>query len=148
MSIIYVHAPACYLRPLQVLQNRCLKIIFNLDRLTPTITLYSEHARSILPLRGIQYISTCKFVKQCLTNNIHHTIFFQQRDLNRQLRNPRKLYCAAIRNEYGRRRVAHFGPSCFNELPPEITEARSLPNFIHKLKNYVSSPDYLQRFLR
>lgn len=53
MVALWGHAPDRYIKPLQVLQNRCLKIIYKLDILTPSSELYSRHAIGILPIKGL-----------------------------------------------------------------------------------------------
>ena len=65
------NAPGTTLKRVQILQNRSLKIVLGLDRMTPTLDLYSIHATNILPVKGLQFFSTCKFVYDCLYGRIH-----------------------------------------------------------------------------
>lgn len=63
-----------YLRPLQVLQNRALKIVFNLPALTSTTDLYARLVRNVLPIRGIHELQTVRLVRQVMNNEVfHHT---------------------------------------------------------------------------
>lgn len=98
------HAAACHLKPLQALQNRALKIVFGLDRLTPSIDLYCEFAKGILPIKGLLVNFSTKFVKQILNNEIHHTLAFPIRNIHRNLRNPGVLYSAPVRTNFGEKK--------------------------------------------
>lgn len=74
MVKIWGHAPAAYLKPVQVLQNRCMKTIFGLDWLTSSVELYTLHAKNILPIKGLQLLSALKYVCQVRNNELHHTV--------------------------------------------------------------------------
>lgn len=147
MVAIWAHAPACYLKPVQILQNRCLKIIFGLDRLTPSVLIYTDHAKGILPIKGLQLLFTNKFVRQVLKDEIHHTLSFPTRELTRTMRNTRPLYEATIRTEFGRKRILYYGTKSFNELNSS-TKAKPTSNaFVKAMKAEFSSPSYILQFL-
>lgn len=148
MVEIWADAPACYLRPLQVLQNRCLKIVYGLDVLTPSVLLYSHYAQGILPIKGLQELYINKFMKQVMNNEIHHTLDFPHRNLVRTIRNPRGLFETRPRTSFGSRMISSRGPRLYNELPRDIRDIRETRTFVRALKSKYCEPEYIERFLR
>ena len=62
LNIVWGNACKSKLRRLQVLQNRCLKHIFKLPCLYPTVNLYNNTNHRILPIRGMCHLQTCYII--------------------------------------------------------------------------------------
>lgn len=148
MSLIWGHAPACYLKPIQVLQNRCLKSVYDLPMLTHTVDIYSQHVAGVLPVKGIHILSTLKFVRQVLNNELHHTITFRYKPSTRNLRNNTFLLKMFARNCFGGKQILIYGPRCFNRLPDDVRALSSTSKFIRAVKHELSSADSLDALLR
>lgn len=140
------HAPATNLKPVQVLQNRCLKLCYSLDRLTPSVDLYSGPAKGILPVKGLQILFVNKFVRQVLNNELHHTVSFPFRDV-RSLRDARPLQTCIVRTGFGHRKVSHFGPSSFNRLPIEIRSLNSTELFVKAVRRHLGTREAILKLL-
>ena len=141
-------APKTMLKRVQVLQNRALKIVMGLDRLTPTLELYSDHVNDILPVKALQIFSACKFVYQCLYGMVHHTIDFRLRGGIGNTRDCFKLDRSRCATEWGQRRIGYYGPTMFNLLPSELRTIRSAPMFFRALKHFLHRRENLEQVLR
>ena len=141
------NAPKTTLKRVQILQNRALKIIMNLDRLTPTFELFSEHVKDILPVKGLQVFSACKFVYHCFYGMIHHTIDFRLRSGIGSNRDSFKLHRPRCSTEWGLRRISYLGPTMFNSLPMELRTMRSAPRFYRQLKVFLHRRENLEKIL-
>lgn len=77
MVTIWANASLECLNRLQTLQNRLLKIMYRLPILTPTLSLYERSGT--LPIKGMQIYSTCKFIRESISNSTYHTLTFTGR---------------------------------------------------------------------
>lgn len=120
---------------LQVLQNRLLKIIYRLHPLTPTVRVYE--ISEVLPIKALFVYSSCKFVKDSLTNAAYHTLTFPSRPGISRLRDPGRIFSSQPRTEWGKTRISYSGPTLFNLLPRRIRELRSRQAYLTELKRYL-----------
>lgn len=135
MTNIWGHAAATYLKPVQTLQNRCLKNALNLDRLTRSVALYTTHAKTILPVKGLFIFQLLKFVKQVDNSEVHHTIDFQPRVSNYNLRNVTSTFhYHTARTDLGQRQIAFAGPQAFNRLSHTTRLIRNTEKFLRAAK--------------
>ena len=138
--MIWGSAAKYHLKPLQVLQNRCLKFIFQLSNQYPTVDLYEKC--KILPIKGIYCNQICNFVKSVLSESEYHTIMFNFMSHNYETRFSDNLSYGNSNNNFGLNRISIMGPQLFNHLPPEIKniDAKSFKN---KLKQWLIQPSQL-----
>ena len=151
-QIVYIllgwgNATKTTLRRVQILQNRSLKNIFGLERLTPTIDLYAEHAVDILPVKGLQIYSACRYVYLCLYGMIHHTIDFRLQDNIESNRDYFKIFRPRSNTDWGMRRISCLGPTIFNSLPLGLRAIPSASLFLKKLKEYLHRSENLEKIL-
>jgi len=128
---------------LQRIQNKALKIAYNLDMRFSTLDLYMKVATNVLPVTGIAYLNLLLLVKKQLIS---------QKDTNNDFvlipEGRRKLQIKFVRYSKNilARDITCLGPTIYNQLPLEIREIRSYNTFKKKLKSYLI--DYKQIFLR
>lgn len=132
-----------YIKPIQVLQNRAIKLIYHLPRLTNTVDLYHLYAKTILPIRGIQEIQTLRFLRQVLNEEVLHQIEFQWRENLNSLRDTVLLSRPPVRTQTGSRQISFLGPSMFNRLPSYIRAQTNTNRFVKDVKNSLLTRDGL-----
>lgn len=137
---------ATHLRPLQVLQNRALKLVFGLPRLTSSVSLYTTHARKILPVKGLHIFSTLKYVKESMTgstlSNVNFTPVQQER-----LRPRNALLQPRSNTKRNKQRISINGCLFFNRLPLELRTLTTLRKFVIQLKEFLLLEHNVTRFL-
>lgn len=137
---------ASHLRPLQVLQNRALKLVFGLPRLTRSVSLYTTHARQILPVKGLHIFSTLKYVKESMTSSTLSNIDFTPAQHER-LRPRNALVQPKSNTKRSKQRISSNGCFFFNRLPLDLRIESSLRKFLTKVKDFLRSEENITRFL-
>lgn len=134
------------LKPLQVTQNRCLKIVYKKPRRFPTVDLYSGTNTSILPIAALRELQCLTQMHNMLHNpRIHHNQTLPQTAHRYQLRNAATFVISRSNTETGKKSVAYFSKTCFNSLPPELKAERIKKSFKRQIKLRIRSriSDYL-----
>lgn len=134
LCLIWGSASACYLRPLQVLQNRSLRFIFRLSHQFPSVGLYE--LCNILPIKGLYCQQVCCFVKSVLCENEYHTLSFHGINHDHDTRHSSDLYYYVARNNFGRDKITTVGPRLYNCLPPELKDC-NVNEFSAKIKEWL-----------
>lgn len=148
MVNIWGASAAAHLRPLQVLQNRALKIVFNLPSLTSTEILYHEYAKNVLPIRGLHESLVLKHVRQSLNGEVlHHEQLYFNLGIGR-LRDNYRLYEKRVLTVTGRRQMSYLGPHYFNQLPTGLRRITETSRFLGEVKKHLLMPQNLSRLLR
>lgn len=147
MVNIWGTASTAHLKPLQILQNRALKIVYGLPTLTRTVELFSEHARGILPVKGLHELQVLKYTRQCLNSELHHyePLLFDPSISN--LRDNLRLLSRNVSTLAGRRHFSFLGPQYFNRLPIDIRRIESTSSFIKSVKAHMLRSENLTRLL-
>lgn len=121
MIIVWGRACKSKLKKLQTLQNRCIKIIFNLPLLYPTIGLYTDFPHKILPLQGMCEEQTLLMVHNILHNPIGiHNITLEVVPQIRNTRQSNHLAMSRAHSSFGQKRFTFAGPAKYNNLPRDI----------------------------
>lgn len=123
MSPIWGLASCQALKNAQVLQNRALRNVYELPRLTNRINMYTHLVESHLPLRGICLLNIASYMFNATHNLTLSNIDFNTNN-NRKLRNANALRPAAARTNYGVKSIESIGPRVFNKVPAEIKSSR------------------------
>lgn len=106
------------LKELQVIQNRCLKIIYGRPRLYPTLDLYKESHDSILPVKALYNYQTLMQVWKILSDNAtHHNTLLRRVTRIRESRHDGNLVLQRLNSEFGRKKFVHAGSTLYNGLP-------------------------------
>jgi hypothetical protein len=141
LCLIWGSAANFYLKPIQVLQNRCLKYIYRLSSQYPTIELYEKC--KILPIKGIYCQQICSFVNSVLNESEYHTIMFNFIDHDYETRySDNNLYYGYSLNNFGINRISVMGPQLFNRLPIELKNCNDR-SFKIRLKEWLIQPAQL-----
>lgn len=129
-------------RELQVLQNRCLKIILKKPHLYPTEQLYNDMQNSLLPIRGLQVLQTLTHMHNIVTNpDTHHNMLITMNLSERSTRYFGNIRLARPNTELGKKRFGYQGSKLYNELPTSIKQQQSSvlykANLIRHLKLHI-----------
>lgn len=125
------------LRELQVIQNRCLKIVFKKPILYPTNLLYSDNCTSVLPLKALHAFQIIQQMHKISTNiPLHHNYTLSRIQSTRASRQEGNFSLPCPRTEFGRKKITYFGSKLYNELPSSIKSSRSYYTFKSQLRLY------------
>lgn len=127
LSAVWGIADKTYLYPLQLIQNRAIKCIFNLNYFTPTKEIYAS--TNILPIRCIYEFNVIKFIH---THSEKATKITSIHDHNTRCSNG--IYLHPVNTEFGKKASTFHGFQLFNKLPIYIRN--------------ISSPKLFKRFLK
>lgn len=135
LCIAWGSACKVHLKPLQVLQSRVLKFIFNLSMQFPSEDLYFK--TKILPIKGIFNLQ-CVLVKDILAEKCFHNIVLQPICHDHDTRNSTNLYFNASRINVGKNKITCIGPDLFNHLPMDLQDPDlNIYSFKRKLKAWL-----------
>lgn len=118
LCILWGSAAVCHLKPLQVLQNRAIKSIYNFPIQYPSSELYN--VTKILPIKGLYCHQTCLFVKSTICNRNYSTITFNYVAHEHNTRSQNVLDYYTSRTNFGKTKISYIGPKLFNDVPTEF----------------------------
>lgn len=146
LVIAWGHACRSKLNKLQVLQNRCLKIIFKLPPLFPTLHLYSDSMHSVLPIRCLCEMQSTLFVYDMLNNqDRHYNLVLPTVNHGHNTRQANNLMQSRASTSFGQTKLSYFGPLKYNRLPEQLKQVRNRTTFKTNLKQYYK--DRISEFL-
>lgn len=138
LIIVWGHAAKSKLKKLQSLQNRCLKVIFDLPHLFPTVLLYNSSDHKVIPILGLLDSQTIMFVHNTLNyTKFHHYLVFPTRVNSRITRQANELLRSNACTNLGSMRITNFGAFKFNTLPSDLKSISSTIIFKSKLKQHI-----------
>lgn len=133
-------ASKSHIRELQVLQNRCLKIVYNKPFLYPTNLLYSTADKSVLPIDALHELQILVQIRKITTDpQQHHNTSLTT---SRQYRPSRQLgnfILPRSRSGFSHKKFSFVGSKLFNELPMTCKTSRSLTEFKNSVKQHLKS---------
>jgi len=133
MILVWGSASNNIIMPLQVLQNRALRNVDDLDRLTNRVEMYTKLVEGNLPIRAMFFTAAAGFVFKAMKKLIFTNIQFN-RVTSRTGRNREYLKPSLSRTSYGSKRITSIAPKIFNDLPVEIQNCRHIHGFKRALK--------------
>jgi hypothetical protein len=106
------------LKPIQILQTRALKSVFNKGPLFGTVELYHTVAKCILPVRALYEYQVSCYVFKVMKCMVHSNLTFGRlTHLPRsRARVENQLGSTGARTDYGKRSISFSGPTMFNSL--------------------------------
>ncbi|KAG5674290.1 hypothetical protein PVAND_004268 [Polypedilum vanderplanki] len=156
MSTIWGTASDAVLKPIQILQNRALRNVYNLDRLENRVKMYTHLVSDCLPIRAISYLSTATIIYNILNKRTHSNLSFVKQSSNsRTLRRNDTLRATICRTNRGSKSINFLGIHIYNNVPDEIKKLKHSYAFKWALKcnirneNFIKlcfNNDYLSRF--
>ena len=142
-GFILLRTSSATIQRLQRLQNRALKIVYNLPILTRTQILFQEHATKTLPLIGIISLSSIMIVKKAmyLRNSVLPTPVF-----GISKRRP-IIILAPHKKEILKHDVFVFGAKLFNQLSEETKKILNPLMFKNNMKGFLLRhiPDLMKK---
>lgn len=147
MVSVWGSAKDVHLKSTQVLQNRALKLVSNLPRLTSTYDVYQNHSKGILPIKGLHQLYVLKHVKQTMNNESYGTIGYRFKSGVTRLRDDFKLEKKTPRTDFGKQHIEYKASTFFNALPLSVRTLSSTRVFMKTLKNLLISADHLPNLL-
>lgn len=132
LSMIYAHRRNIDLKSLQIVQNKCLKNVYKLPRMYPTLQLYRDVAKTVLPVYGLHKMQQMVYIYKVLNKIGYHTIQFEIIHNNtRQNSNIRVVRC---RLETTKQRIEYNGSLEYNSLPSSVKNSETISLFKSRLK--------------
>ena len=141
---IYGTAKSSVLKPVQVLQNKLLKLLTGKTRYYPTKQLYHEY--ELFMLNDIHFYCMCQIIYKYCNDMIPYAIstaIFPERNLilNRPMavstRN-RDLFAVSHHNTpHGRLLLNNYCYRLWQDIPPDVKSSKSLNIFQSKLKHHI-----------
>jgi hypothetical protein len=140
LVIVWGQACKSKLKKLQVLQNRCLKIIYALPQLHSTLNLYTNLEHNALPILGLCELQSCLFIFDVTKNpNMHHNITLPARAHDRNTRYANNLVRSRSLSTLGQTRISFYGSSVYNKIPEHFKLTNNRYLFKKSLKQYFRS---------
>jgi hypothetical protein len=133
------------IKSLQVMQNRALRNVFNLDRLTNRTQMYSHLVENCLPLRSLFMLNSAALVYNITHQNIHTNIILKRvetRTRQKSYLRPQKAI-----SSFGSRSFATFGPKIYNNLPNEIKALPHVYGFKWALRCHIRNEESIEEAL-
>lgn len=137
LPIIYAYKRSNELKSLQRIQNKALKVVFNLPLMYSTISLFKNVSLAILPVYGLYRMQLLLYVFKSLHNIGYHTISFVRNQTVHNTRNNMNLRTARCRLETTKQRVEYMGSLEFNNLPQNIKNVERISIFKRRIKEYL-----------
>lgn len=137
LTHIYGFRKNADLKSLQVIQSKALKLIYNLPLLYPTLSLYTDVVKNILPIYGLYKMKTLIYVYNALHGIGHHTICFSRNQTVFNTRNSHNLRAVRCRLEITKQKIEYAGSLEYNNLPQHIKDCCTISSFKNKLKEYL-----------
>lgn len=137
-----------FLKELQVQQNRCLKGIFKLPHLTPSLDLYNLPYNKVLPILGLFFLRAATMMHKIQNRmELHHNFQFSAAIHHHHTRNANLLTRRRFNTEVGRRRFSNYGPQIYNRLPNPIKQVLFIVRFKFEVKRFIRENlvDYMLR---
>ncbi|XP_075157874.1 uncharacterized protein LOC142231140 [Haematobia irritans] len=119
LPIIYAHRSTRTLKELQSAQNKALKVVYNLPLRYPTTLLYKNHAKNILPIRGLYKQQLLLYMFKSVHRLNTRSLQFDQNftRTGRVTRQSSNLNVARCRIDLTKQRISIAGPIEYNNLP-------------------------------
>lgn len=136
IPMVYAYKKSAQLRSLQRIQNKALKIVYNLPRTYSTLALYGN-ASKILPVHGLYKMQLLVYMFKSLRNLGPRAIEFHANQSVFNTRNRTNLRIKRCRLEITKQRIEHNGCSEFNHLPQDLKTISRISLFKTNLKAHL-----------
>jgi exonuclease III len=145
LSPIWTNASDTFIKPLQVIQNRALRNVFDLDRRTNRVQMYLNLVENCLPLRAIGFLNTATFIYNASRNSIRTNLSFCRITNTRSQRRPQVvLKESSSKSSHGKKSISAFGVKLFNSIPNDIKAVRHMHAFKWTLRCHLRNEKFLE----
>lgn len=134
---IWGSAAKTNLNPVQRIQNKVIKVLFNYKYLTESKKIYKE--TKLLNITQSYTYFTCLLIRKIISKDIHTQINFTKRKQIQKikLRNANDLILRKPRTNFGKKSIMFEGAQMYNKLPKDIKESQSILCFKKLLKFHI-----------
>jgi hypothetical protein len=146
MTSTWSFSPWNKLSEIQVLQNRALRNVYQLNSRSNRVRMYLHQVENHLPLRGICLINTATFVyKATHKATITNLTFKQASEVHqRNLRNSAALRSTPSRTRLGGQSLNVVGPKIYNKIPSPIKDLKTPGSFRWALRIHLRNENFLK----
>jgi hypothetical protein len=141
MILLYGTACDSVIKPLQIIQNRALRNVFNIDRMENRVNMYTHLVENCLPLRALHYVSTASYIYSNLNKSIHTNVVIESS--RTRGRNARQLQPSIARTNYGKKNITTIGVNIFNSIPNDIRSLKTSQVFKWALKCHIRNEEFI-----
>lgn len=136
LNLIWNTTTQANIKELRIIQNKAIKNIYKLPRLTPTIHLYNEN---ILPIDLLIKYNTIIFIQQLKLNKIKNSFILEERNQIHQhfTRTNQDLVIHNMSTNHGRRSIIYQGFNLYNNIPLNIRNELSFTKFKKSVKSNI-----------
>lgn len=125
---------------LQRTQNKIVKLLFHLNYLAPTTTVYEK--TKLMTLTQLYHYNTCVIVRKILKKDIHTSVTFT---IKSQVQTRSSRYSNNIclpkttprTKNYGSKNIMYEGVQIYNKLPADIKDIKSSLLFKKNVKHFI-----------
>lgn len=133
LALIYGYKKNTTLKSLQIMQNKALKLIYNLPHRFSTTLLYRSVAHNVLPVYGLYKMQLLVYVYKVTHNIGHHSLHFARIQHTFNTRNCSNLATRVCRLELTKQKIEYMGSVEYNNLPGYIKESETISTFKNRL---------------
>lgn len=146
-SAIWTSARKTRVHKLQVLQRRAMKCCFKLKTRHPTLDLFLNVGKTILPLKALGTLQICTTVFTSLNNIATTNLEFHYDENRRSNRRPRTLATIRVNNDWGKNSISYRGPMAYASLSDEIRNSTTLSMFKRRMKNFLRERNVMTNYV-
>jgi hypothetical protein len=146
MSLTWSFSPWNKLSEIQVLQNRALRNVYQLDPRSNRVQMYLHQVESHLPLRGICLLNAATFLYKATHNaTVTNFTFKKSSDVHqRNLRNSSALRPLPCRSRLGNQSLEVLGPKIYNRIPSPIKDLKTPGSFRWALRIHLRNENFIK----
>ncbi len=137
LNSIWSGSPNYLINPIRILQNKNVKIIKQLHRLTPTFSLCNSN---LLPVEVLNKFEIIVLIKKIDYNLIRHNLVLtKNKDVHdHNTRSANRIHSqSANTTKYGLNCFSRRGAQMYNDIPDRIKSIESLLLFKKELRKYL-----------
>lgn len=139
MIEIWGSAAKLKLHPVQCLQNRAIRNVYDIPYLTPRLEIYGDPTRRLLPIKGLFESAVASFVYKNLKCLLHSEIKFSTPSHTYFSRHRGLLSRPTCRLQLSQQRMSYTGPLIFGDVPRSCKEASNIRLFKKRSNEYFRS---------
>lgn len=145
---IWTAAKAVHVNKLQALQRRAIKRCYKLEDRFSTENLFTEVAKTILPLKALGVLQVCTMVYSVLHGELRSNLHFEYETDRRSARRSPRLVRVRKQHDCIDGSIYFRGPIEFDKLNADMKNLQTLNAFKTALKNYLLQPDVVVQYLQ
>lgn len=144
MNVIWGTACDNIIKPLQSIQNRALRSVFNLDKRHNRTDMYTHKTENCRPIRALNLLLTATYIHKCLNGFSHSNIKYTYTSHRRgRSSNNKELQISTSKTNYGHKSITSMGIKLYNSLPTDLKELKSPATFKWALRCHIRNESFM-----